>query len=1714
MVLLFLLWSTGNGHGQSAVSIITSGNRTNQDLRKRELGRLMDSLQTALGLTAIDCVPIEVNGNRRIQQFDRDAFVESLIEMRDKLGLSFDIPNRINANSVGPLLFAVLEAAKEQPPVVQTLIVTQVAQLVATLHGAVTDDGRQDLTHWGFKMGTDSSLVDSIHVLFSDIPVLDGDYQGFLDTSVVDTGVFYLDQTGLNRYTTYYYAAWGKNAKGMGFGDTLSFRTLPDLASGLTLDTADVLAHSARLTLSITDAGGQGPDSVGFAYATTDFGPFADALASLASDSTGGTFHSGRVENLTRYTTYYFNAYADNLAGRATASANKSFRTLPEVPSLSTVDYDFTNDELLGFVSDLGGDAGLPLPVATGFLWGADADLATFADEAGTFDSNDSTFRASITGLDAGEFYYFASYATNQGGTGYSDTTMIATPALVFTGSEVMGLTDTSFTVAAVFDYESAAPTSVGFVWGTDAALSASSDSTILMLPDSTATLVIDDATTGTYYYSAFAETAEGNRRYGDTLSFYFPIPLNDDNIQAAVDLWVSDQSTAESTYGHISDWYTGSVTDMTHLFYTKSTFNEDISGWDVSEVTTMKGMFRKASAFNQNIGAWNTSKVTSMTWMFREAASFNQPIGQWDVSAVGSMDLMFGSAHLFDQDLNGWNVGSVTRMDQMFNGASAFNGNVGEWDVQQVTTMSRMFAGASNFNQDIGEWDVSAVGNFEYTFQEAFAFNQPIGQWDVSAATNMGNMFLRASDFNRDIGTWDVSNVTTFAAMFQQSTAFNQDIGAWQVGSAQSFENMFYLATSFDQDLNDWTFSSGASLAGMFGNCTAFNGAIDQWDLSEVVNTSSMFGGATSFNQDISDWNVSNVTSMVAMFDQATSFNQDIRDWNVSNVTSMENTFKGANAFNQDIGNWNVSSVNNMMGMFHNNTAFNHHLGNWDVSGVTAMHSMFSNSALSRENYQATLAGWSDLALQNGVTFQLSAKICNTTDREYIAATFDWVITDGGIDSGCPVELPVVLTQAADSMKTAATLNAWLLYDGNSAVSATGFKWGQQPDLGDAQDAAGSATSGAFEAELTGLDIETKYYFTAYATNSEGTTYGDTLSFTTTTYPPVVLSDPATDLNHFAGTIHGKVTDDGGYAISATGIKWGLQADLSGAADTILTMAADSTFATALTGLEENTTYYFSAYATNAKGTNFGDTLSFTTPCYQFPSTLQGCDAGALTSLNYQGYDYTLVEIDGKCLFAESLRSEYYNDGTTAIPSGLDDSAWATTAEGASAIYDQGGANEAFNLAKNGRLYNWHAVNTGNLCPAGWHVPSDPEWMDLTDFLNTDVVKMKSASCWNGTNESGFSALPGGYRSSDGSFLLPNEYFWWSSTAYGAQAWFRSVGGVFNILGRSRDSHQEGMSVRCLRDPMVVETSDATDVGGDTGTLQGKVLHDGGSNLVATGFKWGLQADLSGAADTVVTMAADSTFAAVLTGLTTGSIYYFSAYSTNASGTVYGDTLSFTTPCDPFPSGMQGCDFGTLTSLSFDDYDYRLVEIGGQCWFAENLRSENYANGDAISPFDANNTDLIASTDGIVFNYYGDLANLESYGRLYNWYAANETRGLCPLGWHVPSQNEFDALATYLGGSSEMGGKMKSASCWDGTNESGFSALPGGYIQIFGGLLNEGENGHFWTTSTAEVSYPFFGTVTVGLRLRLDLGVPEATTIQSPLREAASVRCVRDDIN
>jgi uncharacterized protein (TIGR02145 family) len=157
-------------------------------------------------------------------------------------------------------------------------------------------------------------------------------------------------------------------------------------------------------------------------------------------------------------------------------------------------------------------------------------------------------------------------------------------------------------------------------------------------------------------------------------------------------------------------------------------------------------------------------------------------------------------------------------------------------------------------------------------------------------------------------------------------------------------------------------------------------------------------------------------------------------------------------------------------------------------------------------------------------------------------------------------------------------------------------------------------------------------------------------------------------------------------------------------------------------------------------------------------------------------------------------------------------------------------------------------------------------------------------------------------------------------------------------------------------------------------------------------------------------------------------------------------------------------------TVKDVDENVYKTIPIGKQTWMTENLRTTKYNDGTSI-PYMADSTNILVS-DPAYYLYNNDIANKSIYGLLYNWYVVN-TKKLCPSGWHVPSNDEWTTLAAVLGGENAAGGKLKETSTkhWDSpntgaTNETGFTALPGGYRSIFGAFDGFGSYGAWWSAT------------------------------------------------
>ncbi len=249
----------------------------------------------------------------------------------------------------------------------------------------------------------------------------------------------------------------------------------------------------------------------------------------------------------------------------------------------------------------------------------------------------------------------------------------------------------------------------------------------------------------------------------------------------------------------------------------------------------------------------------------------------------------------------------------------------------------------------------------------------------------------------------------------------------------------------------------------------------------------------------------------------------------------------------------------------------------------------------------------------------------------------------------------------------------------------------------------------------------------------------------------------------------------------------------------------ANINFSIILTGLKAGTEYHYRINAVNASGVGNGADVAFYTTDSAGIAIDFNPDLTYDSIYDQEGNKYRTIAIGTQIWTAENLKSTKLNDGTE-IPFVPDVTKWADLTSPGYCWYN----NDSVGY---GAIYNWYTVNTGKLCPEGWHVPGDDEWTVLTDFLGGKNVaggsmKETGNSHWltpntGATNASGFTGLPSGYRNYAGGFNNIGKYaFWWSSTEWSsAGSWYRDVYYGYESVDRSNSSMNSGATVRCIKD-------------------------------------------------------------------------------------------------------------------------------------------------------------------------------------------------------------------------------------------------------------------------------------------------------------------------
>jgi uncharacterized protein (TIGR02145 family) len=397
--------------------------------------------------------------------------------------------------------------------------------------------------------------------------------------------------------------------------------------------------------------------------------------------------------------------------------------------------------------------------------------------------------------------------------------------------------------------------------------------------------------------------------------------------------------------------------------------------------------------------------------------------------------------------------------------------------------------------------------------------------------------------------------------------------------------------------------------------------------------------------------------------------------------------------------------------------------------------------------------------------------------------------------------EPPVVITgEVTNRSYTSATAGGEVISDGGSTVTERGVCYATHADpvISENKTPSGSG-SGAFTVNLTGLDPGTLYYVRAYAVNASDTSYGASVSFSTLALAlPDVRIVEISSYTSTSVTVKAEVVSDGGDAVTERGICWATSVNPSISDQYVSSGNGTGSFTVTIEGLTENTQYHLRAYGINNVGTAYSLDVPFTT--------------AATSVTDGDGNKYSVIQIGKQSWLGENLKTTKFNDGTP-IPLVTGNTEWSALTAPGYCWYnnDKAAYGDVY-----GALYNWYTVSMAtngnkNVCPVGWHVPTDAEWTVLTDYLGGASVaggplKETGTVHWlspntGATNTSGFTALPGGFRGTSYSYVRQRGY-WWTGTARSTtNSWYRNMTYNQASVARSNTYKYFGLSVRCIKD-------------------------------------------------------------------------------------------------------------------------------------------------------------------------------------------------------------------------------------------------------------------------------------------------------------------------
>jgi len=1348
-------------------------------------------------------------------------FTSSLIGLTP--GTTYNIKayatNSVGTAYSGQLSFITLALA----PVLTTADLSAVTSTTAACGGNITNDGGSPVTSRGVCWNTTTAptIVSS--------KTSDGTGSGSFTSAI----------TGLLPGTTYYFRAYATNSIGTAYGNEKIAAAAAILPVLTTAAISALTSTTATSGGNITSDGGATITARGVCWSTTTTPTIAN---SKTSDAEGSGVFTSSVTGLTPGTTYYIRAYATNRIG--TAYGNEvTVAATSILPVLTTSAISALTSTTAISGGNITSDGGAVV-TTRGVCWSTSANPTTASSKISDAAGGSGSFTSSITGLTPGTTYYFRAYAMNSKGTSYGNQVITTTNTLsgtlpVITTVAVTAITTTTAKSGGnISSNGSASVTSRGVCWSTNQNPTITNTKT----SDGTSTGSFTSSITGltpgtTYYFRAYATnsvgTAYGNQITAITNTTTATLPIITTTTPSTI------TATTALSGGNISS-DGGAAIIVRGVCWSKSpnpTKTDSISsngigsGSFTSSITGLTpGTIYYFRAFATNsIGTSYGNQLTATTLTALASVSTTVISSITSITCTGGGNVISdgGAAVTVRGVCYGTSQNPTITNTKTNDGTSkgSFTSSITGL-LPGTTYYFRAYATNSVGTSYGGQ--VTATTNTLNTTLPVIT-TTTASAITATSATSGGNITSEGgakvtvrgicwsksqnptkADTITSNGTGSGNFISTITGLTPNTTYYIRAFATNSIGTA--YGNQITVITNaalpdvYSMPITAITaisVTSGGSVGKDGGAVVTTRGVCYSISQNPIItnNKTTNGSGLGSFTS-----NITGLTPHTTYYFRAYATNS-IGTAYGSQMTTTTNTLTAAVPL---ITTSPITALKSTSATGGGNITSD---GGALLTARGVCWSKSQNPTTSNfKTYDGLVSGIfvsSITGLTPGTTYYFRAYATNNIGTAY----------GSQITATTPLNLGI--TTIASSAITASTITSGgnVTSDGGYLITARGVCWSnsQNPTTANSKTTNGTG-SGTFTSSIIGLRPGATYYIRAYVTNSKDTTvYGNQVVTKTLAALPTITTATTKSITAITATSGGNITSDGGATVSARGVCWSTTQTPTIGNFKTTDGSGINTFTSSLTGLTANTTYYVRAYATNSVNTAYGNEVLFKT-------SVSGGDNGIIfnPSLTYgtltdiDGNVYKTIVIGTQTWMAENLKTTKYRNGDP-IPLVTDSSAWGALTTPAYCWYN----NDAVTYkATYGALYNWSVVdaesNGGkNVCPAGWHVPTASEWGALISYSGGVAraggkLKETGTTHWltpntGATNETGFTALPGGARYGGVSSSDVGIYGCWLSSTEGpttelASGQFMNYSMAF--VGFSNyNKNAVGISIRCVKD-------------------------------------------------------------------------------------------------------------------------------------------------------------------------------------------------------------------------------------------------------------------------------------------------------------------------